>query len=194
MELPDNIKENESLITNKIQISNKFNEYFVNVGPNLANKIKDNNENFKTFLGERSANSIFLDAVTEKEVELEIGALKGNKSCGHDEISPKLTKETSKYIIKPLTYIYNQSLQTGVIPDDLKVALATPVYKANNKEEISNYRPISVLPCFSKILEKVMYKRLLKYLENHHMLFQNQYGFRKKHSTNLATLELTTKI
>ena len=108
MELPENTKENESLITNKVQISNKINEYYVNVVPNLANKIKENNVNFKKILGERSVHSIFLDAVTEKEVELKIGAL--DKSCGHDKISPKLTKEISKYIIKPLTYIYNQSL------------------------------------------------------------------------------------
>ena len=103
-------------------------------------------------------------------------------------------KQISKHIIKPLTYIFNQSLTTGVIPDDLKIALVTPIYKANGKEEFSNYRPISVLPCFSKILEKIIYKRVLKYLDKHNMLFQGQYGFRKNHSTNLATIELTTKL
>ena len=103
-------------------------------------------------------------------------------------------KEISKHIVKLLTYIFNQSLLTGVIPDDLKISLVIPVYKENSKEEFSNYRPISVLPCFSKILEKIMCKRVLKYLDKHNMLFQSQYGFRKKHSTNLATIELTTKI
>ena len=84
-----------------------------------------------------------------------------------------------------------------MIPDDLKVALITSVFKANNKEECSNYRPISVLPCFSKILEELMYNRLLlKYLDNMYndILFTSQYGFRRKHSTNLATIELITKI
>ena len=94
-------------------------------------------------------------------------------------------KEISKHIGKPLTYIFNQSLLTGVIPDDLKIALVTPVYKANSKEEFSKYRPISVLPCFSKILEKIMYKRVLKYLDKHNMLFQSQYGFRKEHSIGI---------
>ena len=194
MELSDHFKVNETMTSDPVEISNKFNEYFINVGPKLAERIQNNNVNFTTFLGQRSVNSIFLDAVTEKEVEIEISNLSGNKSCGHDEIPPKLVKEISKQIVKPLTHIYNQSLLTGVIPNELKIALVTPVFKANSKEEFSNYRPISVLPCFSKILEKIMYKRVMKYLDMHSMLFQSQYGFRKKHSTNLATIELVTKI
>ena len=186
-ELPDHVNENDRLLTDRSEISNKFNEYFINIGPKLADKIQGNKVNFTTFLGKRSVNSIFSDAVTEKEVENEINNLNGNKSCGHDEISPNLVKKISTFTVKPLTHIYNQSLLTGEIPNDLKIALVTPVFKANNKEEFSNYRPISVLPCFSKILEKIMYKRILKYLDKHNMLFQSQYGFRKKHSTNLAT-------
>ena len=192
-ELPDCFKRNESLITDPTEISNNFNEYFVNVGPNLAAKIPIREVHFSTFLGERSSNSIFLEAVTEKEVEFEISQLNGKKSSGYDEIPPKLVKNISKHIVKPLTYIYNQSLLTGVIPNDLKIALVTPVFKANHKEKFNNYRPISVLSCFSKILEKIMYKRVIKYLDKNNILFQSQYGFRKKHSTNLA-IELMTKI
>ena len=66
--------------------------------------------------------------------------------------------------------------------------------QGNNKEEFSNYRPISILPCFSKILEKLMYKRLLNYLEKENILFPSQYGFRKKRSTNFAAIELMTKL
>ena len=163
MELSNYFKENETIISDPVEISNKFNEYFISVGPKLAERIQNNNVNFTTFLGERSVNSIFLDAVPEKEVEIGVGNLHGNKSCGHDEIPPKLVKEISKQIIKPLAHIYSQSLLTGVIPDELKIALVTPVFKANSKEEFSNYRPISVLPCLSKILENIMYKRVMKY-------------------------------
>ena len=184
----------KTLISNPFEISNTFNEYFINVEPKLADRIQNNNVNFATFLGGRSVNSIFLDAVTEKELEIEVSNLNSNKSCGHDEIPPKFVKEISKQIAKPLTHIYNQSLLTGVVPNELKIALVTPVFKANSKEEFSNYRAISVLPCFSKILEKNMDKRVVKYLDKHNMLFQSQYGFRKKHSTNLATIELVTKM
>ena len=141
-------------------------------GPKLAERIQNNNVNLTTFLGERSVNTIFLDAVTEKEVKIEVGNLNGNKAFGHDEIPPKLVKEISKQIVQPLTHIYNQSLLTGVIPNELNIALVTPVFKANSKEEFSYYRPISVIPCFSKILEKLyMYKRVMTYLDMHNMLF-----------------------
>ena len=121
-ELSDYFKENETIISDPVEISNKFNEYFINVGPKLAERIQNINVNFTTLLGERSVNSLFLDAVTEKEVEIEIGNLNGNKSCGHDEIPPKLVKEISKHVIKP--HIYNQSL----LPNELKIALVIHQY------------------------------------------------------------------
>jgi len=83
-ELPDHFKENETLITDPTEISNKSNEYFINVGPNLATKIPVSDINFSNYLDERSIKSIFLDPVTENEVEFEIRKLKENKVCGHD--------------------------------------------------------------------------------------------------------------
>ena len=90
-----------------------------------------------------------MDAVTENEVEFEIRQLNGNKSCGRDEIPSKLSKlvkKIAKHIIRPLTHLYNQSFLSGIIPNDLKIAIVTPVFKANSKEECSNYRPVSILP------------------------------------------------
>ena len=75
-------------------------------------------------------------------------------------------------------------LSDGVIPEKLQVALVTPVFKANNNEEFSNYKPISRIPYFSKMLEEIMYKRIIKYLDKNNIILQSQYGFRKKHSTN----------
>ena len=91
--------------------------------------------NFSNHLGKRSIKAIFLDPVTENEFKLEIRKLKRNKSFGHDVIPPKLVKNISKYIIKPLMYIYNQSFLTGSIPGNLKVDLVTPVFKANDRED-----------------------------------------------------------
>ena len=130
----------------------------------------------------------------ENEVGIEISKLNVNKSCGHDDMSPKLIKRISNYIVKPLTYIFNQSFLTGITPNDLNLALVTAIFKANNKQKFSNYRPISVLSCFSKIIEKLMWIRLIKYLDHNNILFHSQYSFRKKQSTNLATIELMTKI
>ena len=96
--------------------------------------------------------------------------------------------------MKPLTHIYNQSFMTGIVPSELKIAVVTPIFTSNDKESFSNYRPISVLPCFSKIFERLMYNRVVKFLDKHNILNENQYSFRKKRSTNLATVELITKI
>ena len=95
-------------------------------------------------------------------------------------------KAVSKHIVKPLTHVYNLSFVTGIAPSELKKAVVTPIFKSNDKESFSNYRPISVLSCFSKILEKLMYKSVVKFLDKHSILSENQYGFRKKRSTNLA--------
>ena len=77
--------------------------------------------------------------------------------------------------------IFNKSISDGMVPDDLKIAKIIPVYKSDDKKIVSNYRPISVLPAFSKILEKLVYNRLLDFINQHNLLSKNQYGFRKKH-------------
>ena len=87
--------------------------------------------NYTNFLTERYINSFFIDPVTEKEVEGEISKLKVDKSCGYDEIPAKIVRNISSFITKPeLTHIFNQSLLTTVIPDQLKIAPVTPVFKA----------------------------------------------------------------
>ena len=88
------------------------------------------------------------------------------------------------YISELLTHIFNLSFSTGKIPHELKVSLVMPVYRANDNKQLTNHRPISVLTCFSKILEKLMYKRLLDYIEENSILYGHQYGFRSKHSTS----------
>jgi hypothetical protein len=88
----------------------------------------------------------------------------------------------------------NKSMETGEVPDTLKLAKVIPIYKANEKDMFTNYRPISLLPCFSKILEKLMHKRVYSFLVKHNMLYNSQYGFRPKHSTTYAIIELVGDI
>ena len=78
---------------------------------------------------------------------------------------------------KPLLHIFRLSLEEGIFPDDLKTAKVTPIFKAGDENNIGNYRPISVLSWFSKIIEKIMYKRLLNHLSEHNLLYQKQSGF-----------------
>ena len=127
--------------------------------------------------------------ITVDEVKKEIAKLNHMKSCGIDGINPKVIKQMGNYISKPLCHIFNLTFSTGVIPKELKMSLVTPVFKADYKKKFTNYRPIAVLTCFSKLLEKLMYKRIMEYIEKKNILYDNQYVFRKKRSaTTLAIL------
>ena len=105
-----------------------------------------------------------------------------------------IIKDISEYISAPLTQIVNLSLAKGIFPDQLKISKIVPIYKADDPELFSNYRPISLLSNFSKIFEKVMYNRLIKFTNTLEILHSLQFGFRKNHSTSLALIHLINKI
>ena len=90
-------------------------------------------------------------------------SLKINKSSGHDGVSFNVIQKSFGEICEPFKYLFNLPIVKGIFPDDLKIANVTPIYKADNSSNISNYRPMSVLPCFSKMLEWIIYSRLQKY-------------------------------
>ena len=116
--------------------------------------------------------------------------MKPKTSQGHDHISTKLLKETIDIILIPLTHIIHQSFISGIVPENMKIAIIIPIFKSGNQEIMNNYRPISLLPAFSKLLEKLVCKRLTSFLETNHILYKHQYGFRKKHSTIHPILHL----
>ena len=91
-------------------------------------------------------------------------------------------------------HIFQLSLSQGIFPDNLKVAKITPIFKASESSSLFNYRPISVLPCFSKILERIVYNRLYKYIYKNNILYNKQFGFQKHHSTDHAILQLFEQI
>ena len=138
---------------------------------------------------------IFIHPVGQDDilVRIIINSLR-NSSPGWDEINPKVVKYISQYILEPLTYIINLSLQTGIFPDVLKIAKILPLYKKGDPELLTNYRPISVLPFFSKIFEKIVYNQLISYLDMKLILYNYQFGFRKKFSTEMAVSFLVNKI
>ena len=175
-------------------IAHSFNSFFVNIGPNLANKLSKPNESFSKFLPEPANSSVFFNPTSPNEIIELTKNLKSSKSQGHDRISNFLLKQIIHFIASPLTHIFNLSINTGTCPESLKIAKVNPVFKKDNPHEISNYRPISILPSISKVLEKIIYKRLYKFLDTFNFLNSNQYGFRKSHSTDLALVQLYDKI
>jgi hypothetical protein len=127
-----------------------------------------------------------LHNTTTHEINKLINSQKNKTSHGYDGISDKILKASAPFIISPLTYIFNKVLSTGVFPDRLKYSEVQPLFKKGKKTEITNYRPISLLTSFSKIIEKIIYKRLNSYLTDNNILANEQFGFRKNSTTNMA--------
>jgi hypothetical protein len=131
--------------------------------------------------------------VTKIYVEKQLKNLKKRKAAGVDQIPPGMLKDAASVLAGPLTFLINLSLRTSTVPRDWKVSRVIPLHKGGTKD-MTNYRPISILPVISKILERAAHDQLTTYLEENHILSKSQFGYRKKHSTELATLLLTDEI
>ena len=190
---PDYFIENNIKITCREDIAKGFNKYFVNIGPELAKKINPDMNSVNP-ISIDLPNSFSFSPVTPVEIINITQNLKPKTSKGHDDISPKLVKENSSHIASPLAHIANLSFSTGIFPNDLKIAKIIPIYKNNDNTNFSNYRPISLLPTFSKIIERLAYNRLYKYLKQNNILTPSQYGFQKGLSTDLALLEFQNHV
>ena len=133
------------------------------------------------YLSNRTYSSLFLTPVTSIEVNDLINILNPSKSVGPNSIPIKLLKIIGVCVSLLLTLLVNQSFQSGIFPDKLKIAKVISLFKKGNPEFPSNYRPISLLSIFSKIFEKLMYRRLCKFLEIHNILYSQQFGFQENH-------------
>ena len=132
--------------------------------------------------------------LTDLELENAFTSLKTNKSLGYDHISVDVVKRVSDEIFVILKHIFNISLAKGAFQDKLKTARVTPIFEKENNTLVTDYQPISVLPCFSKLLKRVMYNRLYKFLLENNILYQKQFGFQNAHSTEHAILQLVNQI
>ena len=182
---------NNQLVSDSAIIANTFNTYFINVGRTLAHQIKSN-INPLSYI-DINVNSIFIPPITEHEIILVIKSL-NNSSPGYDELPSSVMKQCLDLYITPLTYLINLSICEGSFPDGLKLAKVLPIYKSEDEQLVQNYRPISVLPFFSKIFEKLMSNYLIDFIDNHNILYNKQFGFRKFHSTSHAIITLVEKI
>ena len=129
---------------------------------------------------------MFFPSTYQQEIVEICASLRSGSAAGFDNIHIDVVKQNIDIISKPLTRIINLSLSSGIVPKQLKLARIIPLFKSGDQDLYANYRPVSVLPIFSKFLEKVVYKRLYNFLIKCNILFDNQDGFRKNHSTALA--------
>ena len=192
-DLPTEYTIDGAKVSDSAIVSNKFNEYYTSMAANLECSLPHPTCDPISFLPNWCQSSITLEQVTSSEVELRIDKLK-NKGPGHDRISAKIVKLGKIPLIQPLTHLSNLCLNTGTFPDILKKSVVKPVYKAGDKHQLVNYRPISLLPVISKILEKIIHERLYKFFCDNEILSVNQFGFRPKHSTEQAVITYINNI
>ena len=182
-------------VTDPQLITESFNNFFSQIGENLASKFsRDNNTDYKKYLGSPADQSILLHKINQKEIDNAIKNLKNSSSSGPDEITSKFVKLSAPILIPALDKIFNLALKSGIYPNKLKIAKVVPVYKKGVSTLVSNYRPISILNTINKIFEKILHIRLTKFIEDSNLLYKYQFGFRKNHSTELALIEIVDQI
>ena len=186
--------------TDSKKIANVFNNFFIGAVKRLMETIRSTGT-FVTPVRSKLTNDrktgtppFKFEVVTQEFVKINLKKLKTKKSSGLDNISPRLLIDSAEIVAGPLTSIINASLTIGVIPDDWKCARVTPLFKKGKRNDMDNYRPISVLPVASKLLERAVHSQLYCFLSKHKLLSPHQCGFRKHHSTESAAISLTDSI
>ena len=182
-------------VTDYHELASIFNDHFINTTHLIQADTSGKNSaalvNLSTVITETFP-QINLTPVTAKEIKNIINSLKWKNSSGYDEIPPRILKISIPYITSPLTYLCNKSLNTGIFPTWLKYSQVIPIFKKGSKTNLTNYRPM--LTSFSKIFEKVIYKRLDNHVICNNILAKEQHGFRNNTSTEKAIYQLTNNI
>ena len=192
----DSIKVNNIEITDSKFIADEMAKFFATIGYNTAMKGEHGKKDISEYLRKipKQSSTVFLTPCSVAKINKLIENLPNKTSSGYDDISNLLLKKLQSVLVYPLQIIFNKSLSEGIFPDSMKLADVIPLFKGRNKAVLTNYRPISLLPTLSKLLEKVMYKRTYDFLTKHDILFRSQYSFRKKHSYEHAITELVGEI
>ena len=194
----EEIKSDNLFYRNDNDMANKFNEYFTTIADKITDELNTSDRDSNFYTTDSDLNFTFSNVFVHDVLKI-VGRLESKSSKDMFGISNFLLKKIIENIALPLTHILNLSLQSGEIPSELKNAKVKPIFKLNSKDSdllclMSNYRPISLLPIFSKILEKLVALKLTKFLDENNLLYKHQYGFQRKKSTLHPIIHLLNKI
>ena len=153
---PNSFTINNSTVTDKKNAAEGFNNFFSKIGLQTNHSVPKSNKCFTSYMPAPSLHSIFIEPVSPSDVMSSANKLKPKSSYGQDNISTKLLKDTIDNIIEPITHIINISFATGIVPTEMKIAKVIPIHKTADPSILQNYRPISLLPAFSKLIEKII--------------------------------------
>ena len=189
---PSRIIMNNKTFTNKLDIAEQFNKYFISVGPSLASTIDHHDEEPTIYINKSPVSSFITSPVEATRVCRLLQNLNENKTSL--DIPNKLIKIASEPLSIPFTYIYNQFIANGIVPEVFKISRVAPIYKSGGVTDTGNYRPIATLSSFSKVLEQLIYNQVYQFLEKNDIIYKYQFGFRKGYSTERAILEITDNL
>ena len=185
------IDDNGRKLDTPLSISSLFNTYFVNVGPNIDKKIPITNKVYSDYLTNiHNDKTFFLNPCNLNEIYEIILTFDLKKSVGPNSIPMYILKVFNEFFSANLSKIFNLCFETGVFPDLCKLAKVIPIFKKGDHLVCKNYRPISLLPIFSKILEKLIYNRMYSFLNENNLIYNLQFGFRSNYSTNHALISI----
>ena len=159
----------------------------------MAGKIPNTEKSFQDFLTSHNEKMQF-EELNFDEFEEAFKSLKQNKAADYDGLSSSIIIDAYDSLKNILFHIFKVSIKQGIFPDSLKIAKVTPIFKSGAKDNVSNYRPICILPVFSKVLERIMYNRVYNHLDSKSLLYEKQFGFQRNNSTEHAILQLTRDI
>jgi len=182
-----NIDGKEEII--KLNIANALNHTFLVQPPDEPNPPED-----YTFPPTQCNVPFSLCPTSEAEVYSVINKLTPKKSSGWDEISVQTLKRISLFILQPLCHLINFSFKTGKFPKNMKISKVIPVFKKGDKEDASNYRPISMTSSFSKVYEKIFLNRLQFHFDANDIINPEQHGFRQGKSTITALFDFAQQV
>ena len=190
------LKIDDKTIENPSEIASEFNKFFVSVASKIKEPIMPSNfDRLTKFCDQnlRGSSPFSIPNIEYDKVEKYLRNIDITKATGADNIGPRLLKLAAPYISESLTFICNQSIMNSTFPEKWKEGKVTPLHKNGPKDDTNNYRPISVLPVLSKLLEKHVHDSLMFYLSSNNLLHSTQSGFRPNHSCETALLQMTNK-
>lgn len=193
---PIQLIDKDGIVENDKQVADIFNKFFTEVGRTLAEKIetKPGDQPSTTKLKSSLSKRLELIQTTPQEVLEIINGLKNKKSKDNDGLTNHIFKQLRNELAEPISQITNVSLRIGIVPQKLKITKVIPIYKSGELTDPSNYRPISIIPVMSKIIETIVNLRVREHLEDIHFFCKEQYGFRKNSSTEVAVADLIIEL
>ena len=186
--------EDNGFISDPAKVANKFNDFFLNIAEKLSAKIENKNSKPQDYLKNPNKSKFTLKETIPNEVKKVVDQLDSKKSGDIYSITPEIVKLSNEVVAEALSIIFNRCVREGHFPDTLKLAKVIPIHKGDSVLTVSNYRPISLLPIFSKIMERLIYNQFIEYIEKYEILSELQFGFQKNKSTEHAISSIFAKI